>query len=93
MALAALVARAPELWLLDEPHAGLDAAARDLLAELVGEAAAGGAAVLLSSHEPALAVPLADRVVVMAGGQVAEERPGGRRPPLRTVPAGDADVA
>lgn len=93
VALAALVARAPELWLLDEPHAGLDAAARDLLAELVGEAAAGGAAVLLSSHEPALAVPLADRVVVMTGGQVADERPGGRRPPLRTVPAGDADVA
>ena len=42
----------PELWLLDEPHAGLDAGARRLLAELVAEAAAGGAAVLLSSHEP-----------------------------------------
>ena len=30
-ALAALVARRPELWLLDEPHAGLDADGRDLL--------------------------------------------------------------
>ena len=29
-ALAALVARRPELWLLDEPHAGLDAEGRDL---------------------------------------------------------------
>src|SRR5271163_3215235 len=82
VALAALVARRPALWLLDEPHAGLDAGARDLLAALVAEAAAGGVAVLLSSHEPELAVPLADRVVVLSGGRVAEERPGGRAPAL-----------
>ena len=30
-ALACLVARRAELWLLDEPHAGLDAAGRDEL--------------------------------------------------------------
>jgi heme ABC exporter ATP-binding subunit CcmA len=93
VALASLVARAPELWLLDEPHAGLDTAARRLLAELVAEAAAGNAAVLLSSHEPDLAVPLADRVVTMSGGRVAEERRGGRRPALSAVASGDADVA
>ena len=92
MALASLVARAPELWLLDEPHAGLDAGARDVVAGLVAEAAGGGAAVLLSSHEPDLAVPLADRVVVMAGGLVAEARRGGRRP-LMAVEPGDVDVA
>lgn len=93
VALASLVARGPDLWLLDEPHAGLDAGARRLLGELVAEAAAGGAAVLLSSHEPDLAVPMADRVAVMAGGRIAEERPGGRRPPLAAVVGGDADVA
>lgn len=93
VALAALLARRPELWLLDEPHAGLDAAARLLLAELVAEATAGGAAVLLSSHEPDLAVPLADRVVAMTGGMVADERPGGRRPALSALAPGDADVA
>src|SRR5258706_11572043 len=31
VAVAALVARRPEVWLLDEPHAGLDANGRDLL--------------------------------------------------------------
>lgn len=93
VALASLVARGPDLWLLDEPHAGLDAGARRLLGELVAEAAAGGAAVLLSSHEPDLAVPMADRVAVMAGGRIAEERPGGRRPPLAAIVGGDADVA
>jgi len=84
-ALAVLVARQPELWLLDEPHAALDAAARTLLADLVFDAALGGAAVLLSSHEPDLAVPMADRVVIMSGGQVAEEHAGGRRPRLSAL--------
>jgi heme ABC exporter ATP-binding subunit CcmA len=93
-ALAVLVARAPELWLLDEPHAGLDASARQLLDGLVREAAGGGAAVLLSSHEPALALPLADRVVAMSGGRVAEESAGQRRPVLSAVQGeGDVDVA
>jgi heme ABC exporter ATP-binding subunit CcmA len=45
VALAVLVARRPRLWLLDEPHAGLDAAARELLAELLVVAMAGGTVV------------------------------------------------
>lgn len=85
VALAALVARRPRLWLLDEPHAALDAGARVLLGELVGEAALDGAAILLASHEPDLAVPLADRVVSMSGGTIGDERPGGRRPRLSAV--------
>ena len=87
VALASLVARAPRLWLLDEPHAGLDAPSRDLLGELIVEAVDDGAAVLLSSHEPELAVPLADRVVAMVGGRVSDERRGGRRAPLAAVPS------
>jgi heme ABC exporter ATP-binding subunit CcmA len=90
VALAALVARRPALWLLDEPHAGLDASSRTLLGELIGEAVTDGAAVLLSSHEPDLSVPLSDRVVVMSGGRVSEARDGGRRPPLSAVPVVDA---
>ena len=89
VALASLLARGPELWLLDEPHSGLDAAARALLADVVDQAAREGAAVLLSSHEPDLAVPMADRVVTMAGGLVSAERAGGRRPALAAVRAPD----
>jgi heme ABC exporter ATP-binding subunit CcmA len=89
-ALAALLARRPALWLLDEPHAGLDASSRALLADLIGDAVADGATVLLSSHEPHLSVPLADRVVTMGGGRVAGEAPGGRRATLTAVP-GPAD--
>jgi ABC-type multidrug transport system ATPase subunit len=69
-ALAALVARAPELWLLDEPHAGLDAEHRDLLDDLIRTAARGGAAILIASHEAERASALADRTLTMAGGQV-----------------------
>jgi ABC-type multidrug transport system ATPase subunit len=77
----------PALWLLDEPHAGLDASTRALLAELIAEAVAGGAAVLLSSHEPELSVPLSDRVVAMGGGRITGEEAGGRRARLSAVPA------
>jgi heme ABC exporter ATP-binding subunit CcmA len=86
VALASLLARRPALWLLDEPHAGLDAPSRTLLADLISEAVADGAAVLLSSHEPELAIPLADRVVVMSGGRISGAEPGGRRAPLSALP-------
>lgn len=92
-ALAALVARGPELWLLDEPHAGLDQGARTLVADLVREAAAGGSAVILSSHEPDLAVPLSDRVAVMAGGRVAECRPRPQLVAQARERSGATDVA
>lgn len=71
-AFAAVVARDPELWLLDEPHAGLDAEARDLLDGVVREAAANGATVVFASHEVERSERLADRVVRLVGGTVEE---------------------
>jgi len=68
-ALAALAARRPELWLLDEPHAGLDADSRDLLDGLLRAASAAGATVVVASHELERATPLAHRVVHLAGGR------------------------
>src|SRR5437868_77373 len=50
-ALAILLARAPKLWLLDEPHAGLDAAGRDVLDAEIRTAVTAGATVVLASHE------------------------------------------
>jgi heme ABC exporter ATP-binding subunit CcmA len=74
VALAVLVARSPELWLLDEPHAGLDASARTLLGELISEASAGGATVVVASHEANLVEPLAHRAVTITGGRVTSQR-------------------
>lgn len=70
-ALACLVARRAELWLLDEPHAGLDAAGRDELDATLREAAAAGATIVVSSHEHERAAALATRQVGVVGGQVA----------------------
>jgi heme ABC exporter ATP-binding subunit CcmA len=66
--LACLVARRPELWLLDEPHAGVDQAGRDVVDELIGGAAAAGATVLVASHELDRAEGVAHRTVTIAGG-------------------------
>lgn len=76
VALAALCARWPEVWLLDEPHAGLDAAARRLLDGLLDEVATSGATVLVASHEAAAVEARAARVVTLQGGRVTGQRAG-----------------
>jgi heme ABC exporter ATP-binding subunit CcmA len=75
VALAALVARDPELWLLDEPHAGLDAEHRDLLDALVRDAVRRGATIVIASHERDRAHALASRIVGVAGGVVRPAAP------------------
>src|SRR5215213_6653699 len=69
-ALACLVARRAELWLLDEPHAGLDAAGRDELDAVLHQAVESGATVIVASHELERAGQLADRVVDVVAGHV-----------------------
>ena len=93
--LAAMVARRPELWLLDEPHAGLDADGRDLLDGLIRDAAAAGATVLLASHEVDRAVALATRVVEVRRATVRRSdghRAADGRPPTRPDRPGAAPV-
>ena len=88
VALAVLVARRPELWLLDEPHAGLDAEHRDLLDGLVRAVVAAGATVVLASHERDRAHALAGRVVEVAGGVVSAAAPAlGAAPVAAPLPA------
>ena len=66
--LAVMVARRPELWLLDEPHAALDQEGRDLIDGLMADAVAVGATVLFASHEIDRATSVAHRTVTIAGG-------------------------
>jgi heme ABC exporter ATP-binding subunit CcmA len=94
VALAGLTARWPELWLLDEPHAGLDASARTLLDDAVTEAAASGVTVLIASHEPGPVEQLAGRAVTVTGGRVTGERVlGGRAAPTAPPPLLPSDAA
>jgi len=71
-ALAATLAGAPTLVLLDEPTRGMDAAARSSLVAAVEELTAGGSAVVVATHDEALAAALADRTILLGGGGVTE---------------------
>ena len=73
VALAEVALRRPELWLLDEPHAGLDQGGRDLVDGLVSEAAADGATVLVASHELDRTLDLATRRVTVVGGTITTD--------------------
>jgi energy-coupling factor transport system ATP-binding protein len=70
LVLAIQLAAAPAVMLLDEPTRGLDYPGKARLRELVGALAADGRAVVLATHDVEFAAAAADRVVVMAEGEV-----------------------
>jgi heme ABC exporter ATP-binding subunit CcmA len=70
VSIAALAARRPSLWLLDEPHNGLDADGRKVLDALVRRASSSGSTVIVASHESEGATALAGQMVEMAGGRI-----------------------
>ena len=71
-ALAVLLIRRAELWLLDEPHAGLDPDGRGELDVLIRLAATSGVTVMLASHDLDRSRDLADREITVVGGAVVE---------------------
>ena len=75
----ALVSR-PDVVFLDEPTAGVDAAGRKLIHQIIGELRAGGACVLVTTHDLGDAERLADRVVIIDHGRVvADDTPDALR--------------
>ena len=82
VALARALVREPELLLLDEPFAALDALTRLRMQDLVAELCrVHRPAVLLVTHDVDEAVRLADRVAVLRAGQlVTDERITATRP-------------
>jgi len=74
VALARALAVDPELLLLDEPLAALDARTRlDTRAELHRHLSAHRGASLLVTHDPLDALVLADRLVIVEDGRVVQE--------------------
>ena len=72
LALATGLARKPELLLLDEPHAGLDATGRAFLDSVLTGSTAAGTSVVLASHELELVRPVVNREVVLTNGQTRD---------------------
>jgi zinc transport system ATP-binding protein len=77
-----LIARAlagePEVYVMDEPTAGVDAPSQAALAGTLRELAAGGRTVILVAHELGPIEPLITRTLVMDHGRIARET--GRTP-------------
>ncbi len=74
-ALAAILVAEPQIVLLDEPTRGLDYAQKRNLAELLVALKRVGKTIILATHDVELAAACADRVVLLAEGQVVVDGP------------------
>ena len=75
LAIARALLHRPAVLLLDEPHAGLDARAVDLLDGLLAEIRAEHTFVM-ATHDVRRGLELADQVLVLDGGRVVLQRSG-----------------
>ena len=65
----------PELLILDEPTIGLDPLVRQVVMELIREAAQAGATVLLSSHDLSEVAAVCGRAAILRRGHLVELAP------------------
>ncbi|MFJ3941112.1 ABC transporter ATP-binding protein [Streptomyces parvus] len=75
LVLAIQLVAAPRVLLLDEPTRGLDYRAKTQLIAMVDELAAEGRSVVVSTHDVEFAARAADRVVVLAEGDIVADGP------------------
>ncbi|MFD7595681.1 ABC transporter ATP-binding protein [Kitasatospora sp. NPDC059812] len=75
LVLAIQLAAAPRVVLLDEPTRGLDYHAKEALTGIVDALAAEGRTVVVSTHDVEFVAAAADRVVVMAEGEIVADGP------------------
>ncbi|MGV9310579.1 ABC transporter ATP-binding protein [Streptomyces sp. NPDC003691] len=75
LVLAIQLAAAPPVVLLDEPTRGLDYRAKEQLTGIVDGLAREGRAVVVATHDVEFVARTADRVVVMAEGDVVADGP------------------
>jgi len=75
LALAIVLAGQPPLVLLDEPTRGLDYGAKTRLVASLRSLAGDGHGVLVATHDVELVAELADRVVVIADGELVTDGP------------------
>ena len=75
LALAVVVGARPPLVLLDEPTRGLDYRAKAQLGSALAALSQAGHGIVLATHDVEMAAQVADRVVVLAEGEVVADGP------------------
>jgi energy-coupling factor transport system ATP-binding protein len=75
LVLAVQLAAGPEVVLLDEPTRGVDYPGKRALVDILDLVAGEGRAVVIATHDVEFAAAAADRVVVMAVGDVVADGP------------------
>ncbi|WP_348652611.1 ATP-binding cassette domain-containing protein [Streptomyces sp. WMMC500] len=75
LVLAVQLSAAPPVMLLDEPTRGLDYTAKAALGRTVAALAGEGRAVVVATHDVEFVATVADRVVVMAEGEIVSDGP------------------
>jgi zinc transport system ATP-binding protein len=87
-----LIARAlaadPEVLVMDEPTAGVDATSQEALAATMRDLVEGGTTILLVTHELGVVASLITRVVEVRDGRITYDGPP-LPAPAATAPAGD----
>lgn len=73
--IARALAAEPDLLVMDEPTAGVDAEHTQQLASLLADVAQAGTTVLLVAHELGPMLPLVDRAVVLDRGRIVHDGP------------------
>jgi ABC-2 type transport system ATP-binding protein len=71
LALALAVLHEPKVIFFDEPTAGLDVATRVELHAMMRELQAGGATIILATHDMAEAEQMSDRIAILLQGKIA----------------------
>ncbi len=77
LAIARAVLHDPPILLLDEPYTGLDQDAATTLDGVLREVALRGRTILMTTHDIARGLALADRVAILSKGKIAYEADGG----------------
>ena len=70
VAIGAVTITSPQILMLDEPTRGLDYAAKESLAQLLGEWRDDGMGILLVTHDVELAAQVANRIAIIEKGRI-----------------------
>ena len=75
MAIARALLHNPPILLLDEPDTGLDPQAAEMMTDLLREIGGSERTIIMTTHHLERGLALADRVLILVGGEIVFDQP------------------